>query len=241
MKFLIFLLLFTHQLLAAPLPPRWRFEYNYGKVNTYYIEKQPSILFTARNIKQVSDRHQFIYQYYLLPPWLDFSLGGTITGLSSVEEPVDTSEQFQYITAFSNIGISIPLSDFWRIRLIAEYFFTTMIVEDDAFGFRNLMGAQVFPEIEWLPFGSDMFFQISPYFTFPIWSDVGGRKETTFGLKLKVPLGSTQNARFPVFAYQTALIIRIFYTEMELKFERAGYIPSEMFVRQIGTSIGFNF
>lgn len=240
MKFIIFILLLSSNIFAANLPPRWRFEYNYGQATTEYIEEQPSIVFTRADIVQRADFHQFIFQYYLLPPWIDFSIGGNITGLT-VEEPEETAQQFQYLTGFANLGFVLPFSDFWNVKLVTEYFYTTMIVEDDEFGFRNLRGTQVFPEIEWLPFGSDMFLQISPYLRVPLFSDIGNRQETTVGLKIVLPVGSEKNLRFPVYAYGKSLIFKVFYTNMRLDFQEEGFIESEIDVRQYGATIGFNF
>lgn len=240
MKVLITLLLFTLSVHAAKLPPKWRFEYDYGITQSKYEEFQDTIVFTPTNITQRSDYHQFIFQYYLLPPWIDLSLGLSTTG-TNVMKPSEESKQFQYLTAYVNLGFVIPISDYWHIKLVAERFFTTMVVKDDKFGFRNLSGNQVYPEIEWLPFGADIFFQMSPYFKFPLWSDVGGRKETTVGLKFKFPLGSERNIKFPAYAYQSSILLKIFYSKMELTFERPGFISSEMKVDQVGATIGFNF
>jgi hypothetical protein len=225
---------------SAELPTRWRLEYNYGKVTTNYLEEQPSIVFEKKNIKQVSDFHQFAYQYYLLPPLIDFTIGANTTG-TQIDDPTDINEQFRYFTAYANIGILLPLSDYWSVKLVLESFYTSMQVKDDAFGFKNLRGNQVYPEIEWLPFGSDIFIQFSPYAKIPIYSDsVGGRKETTFGLKMKVPLGAHGAMKFPTFAYQNALTIKIFYTSMELDFTREDFIGSEISTKQVGVTIGFN-
>ena len=238
-----FLLVFMNFAHGAYIPPQWRFEYNYGKTTTHYIEKQVTFAFDNVNLEQISDRHQFVYQYFLAPPWIDFSIARTITGLQ-VEEPEDVAEQFQYITASASFGISLPISDFWSIRLVAESFYTSMIVSGDTFGFTGLTGSQVYPEIEWIPFGSTMFIQVSPYLKVPLWSssDVGNRKETTLGVKLKIPFGNKgEGMRFPLFAYQKAMILKLFYTEVELEFSRVGFISSEMNVRQYGMSLGFNF
>ena len=239
---LIFLtiLLTSLSALAAPLPPKWRFEYNYGRATTHYLEEQPSIVFTHANVKQVADYHQFIYQYLIFPSWLDLSIGANLTGVQA-EEPSEEEDQFIYATGYVNLGVMLPISDFWNIKLVAETFYTTMEVEDDKFGFRNLTGNQIYPEIEWLPFGSDIFMQITPYFKIPLISDVGNRKETTIGLKLSLPLGSERAQRYPTFAYQRSFILRVFYTHLELEFEREDFIPAEIDVRQIGATLGFNF
>ena len=238
--YILLTFLFAFNVYSAELPPKWRFEYSYGKVKTFYLEDQPSIVFTRANINQVSDFHQFMYQYYLVPPWIDLSVGLSSTG-TQIEEPTDEAEQFRYITAYANLGFVIPISDFWNIKLVAEHFYTSMQVKDDAFGFQNLTGSQVYPEFEWLPFGSDMFIQISPYFKVPLWSDTGNRRETTIGLKLKVPVTGSAGLRFPSFAYQNAIMIKVFYTNMHLNFQRDGFIDSEIDVRQVGATLGFNF
>ncbi|MEE2671048.1 MAG: hypothetical protein VYA54_05030 [Bdellovibrionota bacterium] len=240
MKLLSLLLFFSTNIYAANIPPNWRFEYNYGQATTHYLEEQPSIIFTQANIKQVADFHQFVFQYYLLPPWLDFSIGGNITGLN-VNEPEEVENQFRYMTGFANLGIVIPFSDYWHVKLVAEYFYTTMKVKDDAFGFTNLSGWQAYPEIEWLPFGSSQFVQISPYFKFPLASNTSNRQETTLGLKFKFPFGSEQNLKFPLYAYGKSIVLKVFYTNMRLEFNQEGFIPSEIDVRQYGATLGFNF
>lgn len=171
---------------------------------------------------------------------MDFSIGGNVTGYQ-VQEPEDPDEQFKYLTLFTNLGVVIPISDYWHTKIIFEYFYTSMVVPDDEFGFRNLKGFQIYPELEWLPYGSSTFLQISPYFKFPLYSDIGSRKETTIGVKISLPLGAHNEQRFPSFAYQNALTLRVFYTNMTLDFEKEGFISSEISVRQVGASVGFNF
>lgn len=225
---------------AARIPSKWRFEYHAGKTEARYTEKQPSILFTAEDITQKSAYQEFIFQYFIAPPWLDISLGTQVTGYQ-VDEPSQIAKQFTYLTQYANLGILLPFWDYWNVKLNYEYFYTTMIVGDDAFGFRNLTGQQFYPEIEWLPFGSDMFLQISPYFKFPLWSNSSNRKETTAGLKIRVPMGALHERSFPSYAYQKAIIIKAFYTNMKLEFEREGFITSEMEIQQYGITLGFNF
>ncbi|OUR97441.1 hypothetical protein A9Q84_14035 [Halobacteriovorax marinus] len=240
MKVLLTLFILIVSTQAAQLPPKWRLEYNYGLVESKYKEFQDTIVFTPTNTTQQTDYHQFIFQYYFLPPWIDFSMGLNTTG-TNTSKPEDETKHFQYFTAFMNLGFVLPISDYWNFKLVVERFFTTMIVPGNKFGFRNLTGNQIYPEVEWLPFGSDIFFQMSPYIKFPIWSDIGGRKETTAGLKFKFPLGSARNIKFPAYAYQTSILLKFFYSKMELTFERPGFISSEISIEQIGATIGFNF
>ena len=240
MKALLLVFIFTFSTQAANLPPNWRFEYNYGVAQSKYEEFQDTIVFTPTNITQQTDYHQFMFQYYLLPPWIDLTLGLNTTG-TNTKKPLEKAKQFQYFTAYINVGFVLPISDYWNIKIVAERFFTTMVVDDDNFGFRNLIGNQIYPEVEWLPFGSDIFFQMSPYFKIPIWSDVGGRKETTVGVKFKFPIGSGRAIKYPAYAYQSAVMLKLFYTTMDLTFERPGFISSEMSIDQFGLTLGFNF
>lgn len=240
MKYLVLLNIFIYNLMAAELPTRWRFEYHAGKVTTKYTEEQSSILFQEQDITQKSAYQEFIFQYFLLPPYIDFTAGSQVTGYQ-VDEPEDVNEQFTYLTGYANLGFLVPWGDYFQLKIIFEHFYTTMLVKDDQFGFQNLRGNQVYPEFEFLPFGSDMFIQISPYLKFPIWSDTGNRRETSVGLKCKIPLGSAREQRFPTFAYQKAIIIKFFYTNMALKFERDNFIESDMKVNQYGASLGFSF
>jgi len=227
-------------LFCAELPSRWRFEYHAGKITTDYSEEQSSILFQDTNITQKSAYQEFIFQYFLLPPWIDFKFGAQVSGYQ-VDEPSDPAEQFTYITGYGNLGFIIPWGDYFQIKLVFEHFYTTMLVKDDRFGFQNLRGNQVYPELDFLPFGSDMFLQIQPYLKFPIWSDTGNRRETTVGLKIKIPFNSPKNQTFPTFAYQKNIIIKLFYTNMALKFERDDFIESDIKVEQTGVSLGFSF
>jgi len=232
---------FTTNLYSAEIPSKWRFEYSYGQIITHYQEDQPSIVFDETDIEQKSDFHQFAFQYFLLPPYIDLTLGGNTTGTQTTE-PTETEKQFKYYTVFANLGILLPISDYWNIKLVGESFLTSMTVVDNEFGFRNLKGYQVYPEIEWLPFGSDIFIQISPYLKVPIWSKVSGnRKESTAGIKMKIPLGSDKSMKFPTYAYQTALSVKVFYTEMNMNFSKDNFIGSEIKVRQYGATVGFNF
>jgi hypothetical protein len=240
MRLLLTLSLFSFVLCAAEMPSRWRFEYHGGKMTTVYKEEQDSILFEDTNVTQKSAHQEFKFQYFLVPPWIDLSFGALVTGYQ-VDEPDDPNEQFTYITGYGNIGFVIPWGDFFQLKLVFEHFYTTMLVKDDRFGFQNLRGNQIYPEFDFLPFGSDMFLQIQPYFKTAIFSDVAFRNETTIGLKLKIPWNGPENQTFPTFAYQKALIIKLFYTQMNLKFERDNFIESDIDVQQYGATLGFSF
>jgi hypothetical protein len=54
-------------------------------------------------------------------------------------------------------------------------------------------------------------------------------------------MGALHERSFPSYAYQKAIIIKAFYTNMKLEFEREGFITSEMEIQQYGITLGFNF
>lgn len=241
MKFIILFSLFiSFNCLAAKNPAKWKFSYHFGQATTNYLEEQPSIVFTAKDVKQKSAFQEFQWTYFLLPPLIDINLAAQLTGLQ-YEEPEEEADQFQYINTMANVGVHIPFSDYMQLKLVFEYIYTSMIVKDEAFGFQDLHGYQIYPEVEFIPFGSTMFSQITPYFKVAIWSNIYNRKETTAGIKWKIPLFAPQEQKFPTYAYQRSVILRVFYTNMHLTFEQEGYISSEMDVKQVGATIGFSF
>ena len=237
---LLLFIFFGTNCLAARNPPKWKFTYHFGQATTHYLEEQPSIIFTTKNLKQKSAIQEFHWTYFLFPPFIDINLSTQITGLQ-YEEPEEEADRFEYINSHANIGIHVPISDFVQFRFVFEYIYTSMIVKNNDFGFQDLHGYQVYPEIELLPFGSTMFAQITPYFKTSIWSNLYNRRETTFGIKWKIPFFAPQEQTFPTYAYQRSIILKLFYTNMHLTFEREGFIPSEMDVRQVGGTIGFSF
>jgi hypothetical protein len=237
-KYFFFFLLFVTEIYAARIPPNWRIAVDYGAVQTNYKEFQDSILFENKDIDQRSSFARFEYQYFLSPPWLDFKLGLEYLGINN-EEVTPETDEFDSYKAYGNIGIVIPFSDFFQTKLVFEYFYNDMIVKNDEFGFENLSGYQLYPEFEFLPFGTDQFIQISPYIKFPLWSNTNNRQETTIGLNLNVPING-QGARFPTYAYQTALTIKIFYMEQTLKFQEAGFIATDFETKAYGVTIGIS-
>jgi len=138
--------------------------------------------------------------------------------------------------------MAIPtFTDFLNIRMVGEYFYATMVTQNDSFGFNNLYGWNIYPEFEILPFGSDMFLQISPFARFPLVNFDEVREETIYGIKIKVPLGSDRSMRFPVYAYQKALIFKFYYNKIRYRFEQQGFISNDIEMSQYVGTLGFNF
>lgn len=239
-SFVIFILIIFNPVHAARNPPKWKFQYSLGKSNSTYTEEQSSILFENRSINQISSYQEFHWTYFLLPPYVDISLTAQYTGLN-YEKPKEETEQFQALTAITNLGIHIPFSDFTQFKIVLEYFYTSMFVKDDAFGFKNLRGYQAYPELEIIPFGSTMFKQITPFIKSSIWSTVANRRETAIGLKWKIPVFAPQEQIFPTYAYQRSIVLKLFYSETYLNYRRDGFIPADIFLKQYIATIGFSF
>ena len=87
-----------------------------------------------------------------------------------------------------------------------------------------------------------MFLQISPFIKFPLLTDSGKRSEFTAGLKIKIPTSSNARAmKFPAYAYQKAIVIKVFYRKIELFFEKSGFADSKIETSEIVGTLGFSF
>ena len=95
MKLLLFFLIFSFETLAARNPPTWKFAYHAGKAETNYIETQPTLAFTYKNIHQKSSFQEFHWTYFLMPPFIDITLAAQHTGLQ-YDEPEDPAVQLPH-------------------------------------------------------------------------------------------------------------------------------------------------
>jgi hypothetical protein len=238
--FILIFTLYSSELIANPQPSLWRFEFLYSDVTTHYQESQNSVLFTNRDIEQKTTKFDLNAQLYLIPPMLDVGFTYSLAGIKD-DQNITATNRYQYSTAASYIGFRLPLNnDFFNLRLVGEYFTSSVLVENDLFGFRKLTGTQLYPEIEIFPFGPGSFFQISPYAKVALLSSDDSRKETTVGIKMKIPFGRNR-LRYPLYAYQKAIIIKLYSTQMNLVFQREGYVPADIEYQETGLSVGFNW
>lgn len=101
-------------------------------------------------------------QYLLAPPaWdLGFSAYGTVTPLSDNQADVDA----RFFGVNLRVGYSLPfVPEPWKVSLMAGSYYTTMLVTDRAFGFKNMAGPQVFPVVRRAFAGGS---SVSSYFKF---------------------------------------------------------------------------
>ncbi|MBL7665316.1 MAG: hypothetical protein JNM93_09290 [Bacteriovoracaceae bacterium] len=233
---LFIVLFFLTSAYAAKTPSRLRFEFNFGTSNMDYVENQTAPAFVDQDFKEKSSWSEFALQYYLLPPYFDITASAQYTG-GNISEPKLKGDQIEILTGQATLGWVLPqFSEFYQLKLNLERFYMTTFTEDNDFGFRNLVGWQVYPTLEWLTFGSDAFMQISTFFKVPLWTDTGNRRELTAGLKFRIPFG--QRRGFPAYAYQTAIILKVFYTDLRVQYEND---TGEVEIKQSGASIGFNW
>jgi len=258
LKLFLFIVLFQSAY-SANVPSRYRFEIGYGYTISDYNETTfDGNSFSTRNppleSTQGSGTLETMFQFYIIPPYLDLSFGIEATGVNVFNTKVDGSkiedlkendpgaENFLYLLAYGRLGVILPqLSEHIQVKLNIERFYTTMIVKNNEFGFRNLQGWQVFPDIEWLTFSEGRFFKMSTFLKIPLWTDIGSRRETTLGLKFRVPLGGAETRRFPAYAYERALTLKIFYTNLDLTFQNASAKNAEFTIKQYGLGLGLNF
>ncbi len=235
------LFFFTSLAQAATNPPLWRFnlDLGYGKMN--YTETDISPVTSDEDIDQTALFVDFSFLQYIVAPGIDLTAGAQIYGLSP-SEPENENEQFQSTYGYVGLGFNFyTFSDYFSVRLVLEGFTQDIATEGD-FGFSSLFGAQAYPEFEILPFGTDMFMQISPFLKLPLLTDSGKRREFTVGLKVKLPTTSNTNQmKFPAYAYQKAIVFKLFYRKVDLLFEKSGFIPLEIETSELIGTIGFSF
>ncbi len=79
----------------------------------------------------------------IFPPHWDIGLSGyyTLMPLSVTTEP-----GIRFLGLNGRIGYIVPgVKAPWRFAVMAGYYFTTTMVEGDAYGFKNMSGPQLFP------------------------------------------------------------------------------------------------
>lgn len=241
LKLVLFLFFLISVAQAATNPPLWRINLDLGHGKMNYTETRNTPSFTDKNIDQKAMFVDFSFLQYIIAPDIDLTAGAQIYGLSP-SEPENELNQFQSYYGYLNLGFSFySFSDYLRIRLVLEGF-NQNIVSDGNFGFKNLWGGQIYPDIEILPFGTDMFLQISPFFKIPLLTDSGKRSEFTAGIKIKIPTSSdSKSMKFPAYAYQNAFVIKLFYRKVDLLFQKSGFIDSEIETEEFIASLGFSF
>lgn len=85
--------------------------------------------------------------YLLFPPRWDLGFSGYITAFQLTKsQDIDV----RYIGANARIGFVFTRTKSpWKIALYGGMYYTTMVVQDSAFGFRNMIGPQVYPAVRY--------------------------------------------------------------------------------------------
>jgi hypothetical protein len=234
----LFLIFLSLPCWSAPVPTRFRYEVHLGKAWSNYTEKRFSVLVEDRDIDQSSYMGEFQGTYWAVPRYLDFNLGTRQIGFAPETDNPD--EAYSLNHSWANIGLHLPLfSDFLWFKLVGEGFYANMSSQD-GFGFTGLTGGTIYPGLEYFPKGSDLFFSASPFIKVPLASGDNVWREYTYGLKLRFPVVRGQ-ARFPLYAYQKALVIRIIYSKLEMNIRKPGYLPVDAGNTWTGLTLGFEW
>ena len=97
-----------------------------------------------QDLSQIIATTKFSYQYLLRPPTWDIAANIYYTAIPiSSNQPGITA---RFLGINGRIGFKVPqLKSPYSLTLMMGIYYTTMSVTNDAFGFRNLMGPQIFP------------------------------------------------------------------------------------------------
>lgn len=236
---MIILVIHTFKIWGAPIPTRFRYEFNYGKSSSNYIEIRDSVLIKNRNIRQESNFGDLQITYWAKPKMFDFNFGSRMMGFSAKSDGAE-NEIYTLNYTWLNAGFHFPiLYDFLWGKIVAEAFYADMNSQD-GFGFRNLTGGSIYPAVEYFSHGTDMFFSASPFLRLPLLTGDNVWREFAYGIKLKFPVVRGKR-RFPLYAYQTAFVIRLMYSKLELAIRKSGYLPVDAIHSWSGLSVGFEF
>lgn len=96
------------------------------------------------DVNQKALTAKFNVAYTLTPLW-DTGVSGYFTLMPISSSPSGTA---RFLGINLRTGYAIPsIEDPWRVAISAGFYYTSMFVSTDLFGFRNMMGPQLFPSI----------------------------------------------------------------------------------------------
>lgn len=131
--------------------------------------------------------------FYLIPDskW-DIGLNAYVTLVPIRKDPSGIGSRFIGVNARTGYSINLPNS--WKLSLYGGLYYTTMLVDQNRFGFSNLMGAQLYPKLRKIfSFGV-----LSSYFKFsPVIDSISdfnlAHREIAFGLSWSFPAWGERN------------------------------------------------
>ena len=86
------------------------------------------------------------WSYLLVPPRWDLGVSGYLTALALMKS---RSEAATFLGLNLRMGYLLPpFRSPWRGSLYGGFYYTTMFVKDDAFGYRNIIGPQIYPSVK---------------------------------------------------------------------------------------------
>ena len=200
---------------AASLPKRYRLGfstaytlYNYSEVHEF----QPSGGISG--FKETAITLKGSMRYYLVPPFIDSEINAFYTALPMGSNVSGTSARFLGVNA--RAGWVFPgLPRGMSLTLMVGWYYLTMFVDKNSFGFENIQGPQVFPELSWILYlPNDVPVVLTTYYKYsPVAPDIKSLtysiREISTGLNFRYPVGGIQ--QLPRYAYLKAVSLGVNY------------------------------
>ncbi len=213
--FLLFLL--SLEAYSATVPKQYRLGFSAAYTSISYTESdefQPSR--GVSGFSEIALTTKASLRYFLIPPVVDLEANVFFTAL-----PLSTNLSgvtVRYLGANVRLGVPIPpiLPKPLSLNLMLGWYYITMFVTDNQFGFQNIRGPQIYPELSWiihlkndLPLVFTTYFKFSPIST-SLTTLTFKNRELSTGLNVRIPVGGANV--LPYYAYMKALSIGVNYT-----------------------------
>lgn len=239
---LFIVLILSGNSFCASVPSHWRLGLSLGQSQLNFKERRNSLTFSEVNIRQASYVFDASFGYFLFAPSFQLKSNLHILTPNSVENYNNTNEQKGISIYEADIGFSWSMFTLFRLLNISvetEYFYSTTFTEADAFGYKALSGFQLYPSFQLRLAEDDGATRFSIFSRIPLLSDVGNREELTLGLVFWVPFAG--NSRFPLYAYEKSLLIKIIYSSIQLEYDDPSYFTGTVDLEKTYLSLGLSF
>lgn len=128
----------------APSPTTKRYVFSPGIGLTLLGYRQTDV----PDVDQIAITGKASAVYILNSSW-DVGLSGYMT-LASITGTTSVKETARFLGVNARAGYTLPfVKQPWKIAVLAGWYYTTMFVEGNQFGFRNMAGPQLFPTLRY--------------------------------------------------------------------------------------------
>lgn len=228
---------------SAKIPKRHRLGFSAGYTLTSYDEShanQPTR--GVSGFSQTSITTKAVLRYFLLPPMIDMEANVYYTALPLQSNVPAT--KLQFLGSNVRVGLVVPyLPKYMGLTLMGGYYYVSTYVTGNAFGFQNLKGLQIYPELSWLvylpqqmPLVFTTYYKYSPVAP-TLRSLTFASREVSTGLNIRFPVGG-QN-ELPRYAYIKAISVGFNYTHLNPKIQEVRLVTIES--RTWSFYLGYDF